>query len=269
MELKTPPKIFVNALLDSYLDSNVHQDVVKMHAKESITLLNYANINISNINNAIVEQIQFSEAEISPFHLHDIKCDHADNHTHSRQPSLNRFSTKKIDFIELQKLLIHSFASDKNGRRPYPSAGGIYPVEPLVFLFSERIDGFSSHISGCYHFRPLSKKLQLIKRMPKQFFFENLLHGLIKKDQQPCFSILYLASIDKSIFKYRYRGYRHALMEAGSMYQKATEIADDMGLRNTVWSSFSEQQLMHVLGLDHSAYMPLTLQFFGYGDENV
>ena len=88
----------------------------------------------------------------------------------------------------------------------------------------------------------------------------------MNKKGLPCFSILYLASIGKAIFKYRYRGYRHALMEAGSMYQQATITGQKIELRNTVWSTFSDQELLHAVELDHSSYMPLTLQLFGYGD---
>jgi hypothetical protein len=50
------------------------------------------------------------------------------------------------------------------------------------------------------------------------------------------------------------------------MYQQAAVTGQKMELRNTVWSTFSDQELLHAVELDHSAYMPLTLQFFGYGD---
>ena len=55
-------------------------------------------------------------------------------------------------------------------------------------------------------------------------------------------------------------------MEAGSMYQQATRVAADMDLRTTVWSTFSEQQMLYELSLDHGTYLPLTMQLFGYGE---
>jgi hypothetical protein len=75
-----------------------------------------------------------------------------------------------------------------------------------------------------------------------------------------------MAHLGKAIFKYRYRGYRHALMEAGSMYQQATTISQQKDLRTTVWSTFSEQQMLYELSLDHGTYLPLTMQLFGYGE---
>ena len=265
MEL-SQKKTFVNTLLDSHLDSNVYNDILKTYAKETISLIKYGNLNITNVNTAIVNQIQMTESELSPFHKHDIDCDLHFQYEDARKPSLSVFNQKKIDFFTLKRFLVESFSPSENNSRPYPSAGGIYPVEPLVFLFPERIDNFAAHIPGCYHFRPLSKKLQLIKPLSIDYFFDTLIHEFMNKQGLPCFSMLYLASIGKAIVKYRYRGYRHALMEAGSMYQQAAVTGQKMELRNTVWSTFSDQELLHAVELDHSAYMPLTLQFFGYGD---
>ena len=125
-------KPFVNVLLDSYLDSNVYRDLLKTFAKESISLLEYGNLSISNMSSALVNQVQFSESEISPFHKHDIDCDTA-LATAVRTQSAMRFNDIKIDFSALQSFLIESFAFNQAGTRPYPSAGALYPVEALVF----------------------------------------------------------------------------------------------------------------------------------------
>ena len=82
---------------------------------------------------------------------------------------------KKINFAVLQSWLINTFSPDEAGRRPYPSAGGLYPVEPLIFLFEECVDSAQPFISGCYHFRPMSQTLQLIKPLSKEFFYNQLL----------------------------------------------------------------------------------------------
>ena len=167
-------------------------------------------------------------------------------------PSIAKFNEKKIDFSLLKRLLVQSFSPSNSGNRPYPSAGALYPIEPFVFLFPERIDHFEDNKPGCYHFRAVSKQLQLIKPKLMPYFFDKL--------------ILYVVNLSKAIFKYRYRGYRHALMEVGSMYQQATICSQEMGLKNTVWSTFSDQEMLYALDLDHGSYLPMTMQFFGYGD---
>jgi hypothetical protein len=55
-------------------------------------------------------------------------------------------------------------------------------------------------------------------------------------------------------------------MEAGSMFQHATVISQQSDLRTNVWSTFSEQEILYELGLDHGVYLPLTTQLFGYGE---
>lgn len=264
-EAKAP---FINGLVEGSIDAQVYQDVRKTFARETISFLKHGNLSITNTNPKLISRVQFTECEISPFHKHDIDCSNVSVSGFDRKASNTRFADKKIDFSQIQSLLVNSFSPNESGSRPYPSAGGLYPVEPLVFLFNDRINHFEDKVSGCYHFRTISKKLQLIKKTEFNHFYQQLLHGFVGDNPAhwPNFCILYLAHIGKAIFKYRYRGYRHALMEAGSMYQHATVTSQQMDLRTTVWSTFSEPEMLYELGLDHGTYLPLTMQLFGYGE---
>lgn len=259
---------FINGLVEGSVDAQVYQDIRRTFARETISFIKHGNLSITNTNPKLISRVEFTECEISPFHKHDIDCSAIPTTEFERSASTSKFSNKKIDFSTIQNLLVNSFSPAESGSRPYPSAGGLYPVEPLVFLFKDKINGFEDMLSGCYHFRPISKKLQLIKQTKFSTFYEKMLHGFVGNDSEhwPNFCILYLAHIGKAIFKYRYRGYRHALMEAGSMYQHATHISQKMDLRSTVWSTFSEQQMLYELSLDHGTYLPLTMQLFGYGE---
>lgn len=260
-------KPFINGLVEGHIDSQVFQDILKTHAKESIAFIDFGNLSITNVDPRVLNRAQFTECEISPFHTHDIECDSQEPPFFSRQASTPHFIEKSVALTAIQQLLVHSFSPDKNNHRPYPSAGGLYPVEPLVFLFKERTTSQQELVSGAYHFRPISKTLQLIKKIPTPYFFDKLLHGLIAPTSHPSFALFYVAHLGKTIFKYRYRGYRHALMEAGSMYQQALITAQQMGLRSTAWSSFADYEMLYALDLDHQSYLPLTMQLFGYGGE--
>lgn len=257
-------KTFISSNVENYVDTKVYQDVVKSYAKECVSLLDYGFAAISSVEEAAIERVQFTECEISPFHKNDIECMDVGEKRFHRQASSSRFSGEKVDFSQLQSFLIQTFSPDEKGRRAYPSAGGLYPVEPLVFLFAEHIETDYPLTSGCYHFRPVSRVLQLIKAMDAEHFYSRLLHDLIAREKRPAFCLLYMAHLGKSIFKYRYRGYRHAVMEAGSMYQHATITSQAMGLSNSVWSSFAEYEFLAALGLDSAAFMPLMMQLFGY-----
>lgn len=255
---------FISTDVENVLDPKVYNDVLKMHAKESITLFDFGMASITTVENKLLEKVQFTECEIVPFHSHDIVCKSEGMSSFGRKGSVRSFSEKPLSFSTLQTMLIQSFSPDRNGRRPYPSGGGLYTVEPLVFLFSNRLVSDEPVISGCYHFRPISRTLQLVKKLSCDHFFNKLLHGMIKEDERPACAILYVTPVGKTIFKYRYRGYRHAVMEVGSMYQEVTRVSQELGLSSTVYSSFSEHEFLYSLGLDSGAFLPLTMQLFGY-----
>jgi SagB-type dehydrogenase family enzyme len=256
-----------NGMLNAHIDNEVYQDILKTYAKETICLLPLGNLAKANIPTSVIKRVENTEYEISPFHKYDINCTEEKNSAFYREPSVSKFSNRHMDLKVLKQFLINSFASDETGRRPYPSGGAVYPVEPLIFIFEDRISNLGDNPFGCYHFRPVSKTLQLIKKIPAKWFYEELIHDYLDKNHLPSFVILYLAHIGKTIFKYRYRGYRHALIEVGTMCHVAGTMSQEMGLRNTVWSTFSEYQLLNELDLDAAVFMPVMMQLFGYPEE--
>jgi len=261
---KIEKKSFISGLVESHIDPQVYEDVLRVFAKETVSMPGFGNLAVSDVPKKHIERAEYTETEISPFRKIEISCDDEANTKFIRQDSTYKFNSKNVSLNTIKQLLINLFAINESGHRPYASAGGLYPVEPLVFLFNDRVDSETSLISGCYHFRPVSKRLQLIKKLELNDFLENYIEGLINKEEAPGFAIVYVAHIGKAIFKYRYRGYRHSAMEVGSMYQQATMVAESLGLRTTAWSSFSEPKLLYNLGLNHNIYLPLTMQLFGY-----
>lgn len=261
-------KPFIGGLVEGLIDPKVYQDILKTHAREAICFPKFGHLSITNVDQKTISRMQFTECEISPFRQQEFACQTDSQPASTRTPSTHQFSSKPLSFKDLQTFLIHSFSPNETGHRPYPSAGGLYPVEPLVFIFKERISDLPEMKPGCYHYRPVSQSLQLLKTMTKEQLYHKILHGFVPIEQAPAICIAYIAHIGKAIFKYRYRGYRHALMEAGSMYQQAGITARQMGMHNTAWSTFSDHELLHDLGLDHGSYAALTMQLFGFGESS-
>ena len=253
--------------LKASIDMEVYHDILKTHAKESLTFLPFGHLCLSQVNPKTIASIATLESTF-PSDAHDeksaIACASSTKVINDRQPSLRQFSKKLLDFSDINTLLINSFSPNHLGTRPYPSAGALYPIEPILFLFKERISHDQPIESGCYHFKSIDRTLELIKKMEMSPTINRLFHGLVEADAPPNLCILYVMHIGKSIFKYRYRGYRHALMEVGSMYQQVAVVAQSLGLGSTVWSGFNDYQLMHELGLNRRIFLPLTLQFLGY-----
>lgn len=259
---------FLTGDVESHVDSKVYEGILKTHAKEAIALIDFGLASVTTTENEAIERVQFTECDISPFHKNDITCETSKPFPFKRKESTNRFANQSLAFKELSTLLIHTFSPDETGRRSYPSAGGLYPIEPLVFIFNERIHSDTAFVPGCYHFRPISKKLQLIRKLSFDGFYSDIMHNLIKKENAPSFAILYVAHLGKSIFKYRYRGYRHAVMECGALYQQATMVAQTLGLGTTAWSSFGDYEILQSINLDPGVFLPITMQLFGYRAEN-
>ncbi|MCX7114337.1 MAG: SagB/ThcOx family dehydrogenase [Gammaproteobacteria bacterium] len=252
--------------LKGSIDVDVYNDILKMHAKEALTFIPFGNMCLSPVNPETIASIAAIESTFPSEGLKKtvIPCVSSKGVLNERQPSLRQFSKKMIDFSDIQTLLINAFSPNHLGHRPYPSAGALYPIEPILFIFKERVYHDKPFESGCYHFKPVSQTLDLIKKMEMKPTINRLFHGLIEEDAPPNLCILYVVHIGKSIFKYRYRGYRHALMEVGSMYQQVTMVSQSLGLGGTVWSGFNDYQLMHELGLNRRMFLPLTMQFLGY-----
>ena len=254
------------AILKKVTDPDVYHDILKTHAKEALTFIPFGNMCLSPVNAKTIASIAALETTLPSMEHHKtvLSCESEKIILDKRNPSVRQFSKKMLDFSVIDSLLINSFSPDYSGTRPYPSAGALYPIEPLLFLFEERVNHDKPIDSGCYHFRPVNRTLELIKRMPMLPTINKLFHGQVAEDAPPNLCILYLAHIEKSIFKYRYRGYRHALMEVGSMYQQVAMVSQALGLSSTVWSGFNDYQVMHELGLNLRVFLPITMQFLGY-----
>ena len=253
--------------LNASIDIDVYNDILKTHAKEALTFIPFGNMCLSPVTPQTIASVAALE---STFPSDDsnkkivISCALSKPIMNVRNSSLRQFSQKTLNFSDINTLLINSFSPNHLGTRPYPSAGALYPIEPILFIFKERVSHDQPIESGCYHFKAIDRTLGLIKQMEMRPTMKRLFHGLVDVDAPPNLCILYLMHIGKSIFKYRYRGYRHALMEAGSMYQQVAMVSQSLGLGSTVWSGFNDYQMMHELGLNRRVFLPLTLQFLGY-----
>lgn len=208
-----------------------------------------------------LQSLERSDFEISPFHDEAVRCDSNSENTIRRQRSAKIFGETTIEFSTIKQLLHHSFGMRADCSRPYPSGGALYPVEVICLVFAEKIK--NSPPAGFYHYRPTRHVLQPLNQMDSETMRKVVYHLEMQKVAAPLFAFLYVGVIPKMLVKYRYRGYRYALMEAGSMYQQADLIAQTLGLRNKLYSGFNDHELIKFIGLDNLNFIPLVVQSFG------
>ncbi len=172
-----------------------------------------------------------------------------------------------LHFSKIDQLLTDSFCAREigNRKRPYPSGGALYPIEVFLCKVSNNISCWPTN-ENILHLLPLSRQMESMSNNEPKTILKNLSghdDGILG---QPHFAIVYAVFFQRALFKYRSRGYRLALMEAGSMYQNADLNAKKLGLRSRAWAGFTDFQVAKTIGLDIRHLAPLVIQFFGYSE---
>ncbi|MCE5168300.1 hypothetical protein LQV63_03085 [Paenibacillus profundus] len=166
-------------------------------------------------------------------------------------------------FEELSILLNNSFGRDKDSHsKKYGSAGGLYPVIPLMLVFKS----FSKFENGVYVYNSLQQNMMRIKNWTNEesrFVKEEVCHH---STDLPNTCMAYAVDIRKAILKYHIRGYRHAVIEVGAMSQvfkhSLHSLKENVG--EISWSGFNDNQLSFECGLNARLCPIILLQWFGH-----
>ncbi len=154
---------------------------------------------------------------------------------------------------------------DESGlaRMPYPSGGALYSVLTFACRTSAASNGWPSEDTA-FQLQPFTRAFESINvNAAPEELLDALCGGATAQLGSPAFALVYAVHIDRALFKYRYRGYRVALMEVGAMYQRVTAEVQARGLKTRVWAGFSDYRVASVLGLDATHVLPMVVQFIG------
>ncbi|MEK7553111.1 MAG: SagB/ThcOx family dehydrogenase, partial [Patescibacteria group bacterium] len=153
----------------------------------------------------------------------------------------NRHSTrefninKELTISQLSTLLYFSAgvksdnANPELVRRFYPSGGARYPLE--IYLGIQRISGVNA---GIYHY---NTKEHLLENIGDKQWLDELLPALLYPWSRDAAVIFIITAVwDRNFIKYKDRGYRIVLMEAGHLAQNLalTAAALNIGCCNLV-----------------------------------
>lgn len=148
---------------------------------------------------------------------------------HSRRSS-RVFKDKKLSFQDLSYILysscglIHTDKDFNHSRRPYPSAGARYPLE--VYPLALNVEGLKK---GLYHYNVRDNNLELLSEQDITKWVSKTFGG---QDWLLNTSVIFIitAVLNRVRVKYRDRGYRFALIEAGHMGQNICLAAEELKL---------------------------------------
>jgi SagB-type dehydrogenase family enzyme len=128
--------------------------------------------------------------------------------------------------------------------RAVPSGGGLYPLE--LYLVVQRVDGIPS---GLYHYRVGRHALEQLEAGDQT-------EWLARSETEwgmsasAAFVLVIAAVFARSTVKYRERGYRFVLFEAGLVAGQAGLVAECQGLHSCQMGGFVDDELSAVFGLD-------------------
>lgn len=175
-----------------------------------------------------------------------------------RRRSVRTFRDEGISKQTLGTVLDHSIGptarTDRGDRvetfRPYPSAGGLFPVETYVEVLNGRdID------QGLYYYSPEKHGLRVFDRGFEQGakeFTGNFMDADFSRRIVSQSGIVFVltGSFGRVKAKYGPAGYRFALMEAGHVAQNLLLAAQALNLGGVPIGSFIDRDLDSFLGVD-------------------
>lgn len=163
-----------------------------------------------------------------------------------------------ISFAQLSTILLYGYGVMRSNEgtgvpRPFravPSAGGLYPLEVYIAT--------SEHVAdvepGLYHYNSAGHHLT---RLRQGAFIGELANRFIQSELVSRSSLLLLVTgvFQRTVFKYKARGYRYVLLEAGHLGQNLGLVAASMDLGVINLGGFQDRDIdrfLEIDGVNHS-----------------
>ncbi|MGB9934057.1 SagB/ThcOx family dehydrogenase [Haloarcula amylolytica] len=217
---------------------------------------------------SVIEQDYYGHESISLPGPEPVECDLTTALDGRR--STRSFDDRGVSRQTLGTLLGHTVAPSAEAHegdipetfRPYPSAGGLYPVE--VYLVVREGTDIQP---GTYYYSPRDHALRVLATgetdtgVADCFMDEPFARGVVA--DAPV-TIVLTGALSRIKAKYGPVGYRFALFEAGHLAQNLLLAASPLGLGGVPLGSFLDDELDRFLGIEgvnESALYPIALGY--------
>ncbi|MEW6366123.1 MAG: SagB/ThcOx family dehydrogenase [Acidobacteriota bacterium] len=169
----------------------------------------------------------------------------------TQRVSTRKFSERAIAFRELATLLHYSYGINRTNEgtgfpRPFrnvPSGGALYPLD--IFCCVRAVDGLSP---GLYHFHPPSSSLRLLAEGD---WTRQLSPIVVQQELSAAAVMLFIvAQFERALFKYKDRGYRFVLLDAGHLAQNINLASTALGLGSVDIGGYFDRKADDFVGVD-------------------
>lgn len=251
-----------------FINNRVYKEVLEFHCKSNFT--------IHEVTRHYSTLHHIPPSELSKLTGNELKLSVARNpqseseltipvlgidHCLQRNDSCVNFNESHLDLEQLKALLAPLLKKQGSShKRGYPSGGALYPVE--VFCCNMSADHPWPDGASVYH---LLGRSRVLEKHVMSGRLENLQNIILPESDvgKPSAALVYFIYLPKALFKYRFRGYRHALMEVGSMYMLIDLRCKELGLGTRPWSAFTDHQVTKALNLNPALFVPACIQLIG------
>lgn len=160
--------------------------------------------------------------------------------------SERRFSKNPVNLEKISPLLYYSagLPNRKKTQMPhrfYPSGGGRYPLEVYIISFNSELE------KGIYHYYPIGHNLEELLTF-KKFNFHKYFHQ--EWGVGASFIIIITAVFKRNTIKYKERGYRHVLVEAGHLAQNFYLNCSALKLNCCGIGGYKDENINKLLDID-------------------
>lgn len=160
---------------------------------------------------------------------------------------------RNLDTIDISTLFGVSLRSSRDGRRPYPSGGALYPIETY---FIGNI-GAGAHV---YHYDPEEHALDDLWELPADRGIIDIVPGS-ELSAPAC--VVFTAQWRRNGVKYGDFGYYLGMLEAGHAAQNILLASTALGVAARAIGGFDDATLTELLDLDVRIEQPVYVLLIG------
>ena len=176
--------------------------------------------------------------------------------------TVRRYKPKALELAQLSQLVWSAQGVTDSGgfKRAAPSAGALYPMDLYAVVGQ---DGVNTLQAGVYHYETGAHR---VLQMSAQDVRDRVARACLAQMwmARAPLNLVITAEYRRITGKYRQRGIRYAMIEAGHIGQNLMLQAEALGLKAGIVGAFHDKDLIRILKLPQS-HEPLLILPIGYG----
>ncbi len=179
----------------------------------------------------------------------------------NQRRTIRSFSPETLDLNQLSQLLwsAQGITGNDGFKRAAPSAGALYPMDVYAVVGRSSVAQIES---GVYHYETNGHRLSYITNKDVRDSVAKASLSQMWMARAPL-NIVITAEYSRITVKYKERGIRYAMIEAGHIAQNLFLQAEAMGLKAGIVGAFHDNELIEILKIPRT-HEPLLIMPIGF-----